>query len=144
MRSLPGPTHLTGKGFPDEGRTPSRRATLIRWLPDSLRRWARPVQSAVVRSHKPGGCRVTVEAPIHSVVVYSDRARVTRSARVGLSGTQPILLPPFRAARRSEQHPPEAQGPRSCASRQPTSTPANCQKTRRSGCSKGLRRSTMI
>lgn len=41
----------------------------------------------------PADAALTVDAPIHSVVVYSDRARVTRSARIKLSGTQPILLP---------------------------------------------------
>lgn len=41
----------------------------------------------------PADAALTVEAPIHSVVVYSDRARVTRSARIKLGGTQPILLP---------------------------------------------------
>ena len=36
---------------------------------------------------------LAVEAPITSVVVYSDRARVTRSARLKLAGTQQVALP---------------------------------------------------
>ncbi|MFY0528412.1 DUF4140 domain-containing protein [Archangium gephyra] len=34
-----------------------------------------------------------VDAPVTSVTVYSDRARVVRTARVGLSGTQRVELP---------------------------------------------------
>ncbi len=34
-----------------------------------------------------------VDAPVTAVVVYSDRARVTRTASVGLSGTQKVELP---------------------------------------------------
>ncbi len=40
-----------------------------------------------------GESLLAVEAPITSVVVYSDRARVTRSARVKLTGTQQVALP---------------------------------------------------
>ncbi|HYO67433.1 MAG TPA: DUF4140 domain-containing protein, partial [Archangium sp.] len=34
-----------------------------------------------------------VDAPVTSVTVYSDRARVVRTARVALSGTQRVELP---------------------------------------------------
>src|SRR5687768_10384054 len=36
-----------------------------------------------------------VDAPVTSVTVYSDRARVVRTARVALSGTQRVELPPL-------------------------------------------------
>src|SRR5690606_15810822 len=36
------------------------------------------------------------EAPVTEVTVYSDRARVVRTARVPVSGTQAIALPPLR------------------------------------------------
>ncbi|MFN7134418.1 MAG: DUF4140 domain-containing protein, partial [Myxococcales bacterium] len=35
----------------------------------------------------------TVDAPITDVTVFSDRARVTRTATVTLGGTQPVELP---------------------------------------------------
>ena len=94
MRSLPGPTHLTGKGFPMRTHAKARRATLIS-LAAGLAA-AMGAAGSSPPSHaatSPADAALTVEAPIHSVVVYSDRARVTRSARVKLSGTQPILLP---------------------------------------------------
>src|SRR5438128_1681823 len=36
---------------------------------------------------------VTVDAPVTAVTVYSDRARVTRTAVVSVSGTERVQLP---------------------------------------------------
>src|SRR5205823_8467287 len=39
------------------------------------------------------GALLAADAPVSSVTVYSDRARVTRTATVSVSGTQKIELP---------------------------------------------------
>ncbi|WP_375768079.1 mucoidy inhibitor MuiA family protein [Archangium gephyra] len=51
-----------------------------------------------------------VDAPVTSVTVYSDRARVVRTARVGLSGTQRVELPPLYGAVDPSSIRVEAQG----------------------------------
>jgi hypothetical protein len=51
-----------------------------------------------------------VDAPVTSVTVYSDRARVVRTARVGLSGTQRVELPFLHGAVDPSSIRVEAQG----------------------------------
>ena len=53
---------------------------------------------------------LTPEAPITSVVVYSDRARVTRSARFKLTGTQQVALPLLQGSVEPSSVRLEAQG----------------------------------
>ena len=43
-----------------------------------------------------GVLTTAVDAPITSVTVYSDRARVVRTAQLTVSGTQRVELPPLR------------------------------------------------
>lgn len=66
-----------------------RRATLLRHAIGLAAGLGGILGSPLAHGEAP----VAVEAPITSVVVYSDRARVTRSARVKLSGTQQVALP---------------------------------------------------
>jgi len=45
-----------------------------------------------------GALTTAVDAPITSVTVYSDRARVVRTAQLTVSGTQRVELPPLRGS----------------------------------------------
>jgi hypothetical protein len=57
-----------------------------------------------------GALTTAVEAPITSVTVYSDRARVVRTAQLNVSGTQRIELPPLRGTVDSSSIRVEAEG----------------------------------
>ncbi len=57
-----------------------------------------------------GALTAAVEAPIASVTVYSDRARVVRTAQLNVSGTQRIELPPLRGTVDSGSIRVEAEG----------------------------------
>src|SRR5688572_27519012 len=45
-----------------------------------------------------GAIATAIDAPITSVTVYSDQARVVRTAQVTVAGTQRVDLPPLRGA----------------------------------------------
>lgn len=72
-----------------------RRATLLRHATGLAAGLSGILGSSLAYGGAGGGgeAPVAVEAPITSVVVYSDRARVTRSARLKLAGTQQVALP---------------------------------------------------
>jgi hypothetical protein len=57
-----------------------------------------------------GALTTAVEAPITSVTVYSDRARVVRTAQLNVSGTQRIELPALRGTVDSSSIRVEAEG----------------------------------
>lgn len=57
-----------------------------------------------------GAIATAIDAPITSVTVYSDQARVVRTAQLTVSGTQRIELPPLRGAVDAESIRVEAEG----------------------------------
>lgn len=71
-----------------------RRATLLRHAAGLAAGLGGLLGGPPAHAARAGGeAPLAVEAPITSVVVYSDRARVTRSARLKLAGTQQVALP---------------------------------------------------